>query len=986
MRWPSRSTVVFWLLFSLLLLLGGGQRLRESNRSRIGPLLINEVVAANQHGLRDEDGDSSDWLEIHNPSLSPINLAGWALTDDPNQPNKWRFPEMTLAGRQYLLVFASGKNRRTVAAGINLHTNFKIRHQGEFLALYDILADELKPVSPSPLPRQYVDVAYGYNPTGASYEFLANPTPGQANDESGAWVGVVAPVIFSQPHGFYEQPFSLELSSATPEAMIFYTLDGSEPGEDQGMAYSGPISITQTTLVRAIVLKPHYRPSYLDTRSYIFPGQVRQQPAAPAGFSPTWGIHSKTIAGYTKGEPVLADYEMDPAVVNDPRYRERLEAALTAIPSLSIVTAMDNLRIYGEPRMRGIEWERPASVELIYPDQADLGFQINAGLRMQGGEVRWEYMPKHSFRLLFKEQYGAGQLQYPLFPGSPVDTFNSLVLRAGTSESFAGRPDAGPRRSTYAHDEWLRASQIAMSGVGSHGIFVHLYLNGLYWGLYNLVERPDTAFTSAYLGGDKADWFAIKHGFSTEPAEPNEPWRAANHGEPLEGDRTRYETLHRLAQEGYLADPQRYARIKEYLDTARFIDYILLNWYAGRTGDWARNNWYAGVRNPNGQVIYFMWDGENILESGPRIFLGEAKPINRFRPLFEALWQNGDFRQEWVDRTYQHLAPTGALSDENALNRWQAITGLIEEAIIAESARWGDTRTEPPLTLADWQQARAEGRRQLTGNGQKLLAKMREAGYYPAFDPPVFSPAGGLVEQPVRLTLSLAGAAGSSKIYYTTDDSDPRLSGKGAISPSAQLYQEPFMVTTTTRLKARALAHEQGRPVWSALQEATFQMAVPLAALQLTEIMYHPPDGEDNEFFELTNLGNDPVHLANSSFSGIQFTFPPSTPPLPAGQSLVLVRNPAAFQARYPQVTAYPDVAVAGSYEGQLSNKGETIILRDLAGQTILTVTYDDDNGWPLSADGRGDSLVLVAAGGDPNNPSSWRAQPSRYEAARSDP
>ena len=148
----------------------------------------------------------------------------------------------------------------------------------------------------------------------------------------------------------------------------------------------------------------------------------------------------------------------------------------------------------------------PVSVELIYPAGEGENFQINAGLKMQGNVGRREYVFKHSFRLMFRADYGAAKLTYPLFPDSPVRSFDTLVLRAGVNRSYSGylhesHDIRDHRMATYTRDEWVRASQIAMSGAGSHGVFVHLYLNGLYWGVYNVVERPDASFASAYFGG-----------------------------------------------------------------------------------------------------------------------------------------------------------------------------------------------------------------------------------------------------------------------------------------------------------------------------------------------------------------------------------------------------------------------------------------------------------------------------------------------------
>jgi hypothetical protein len=132
--------------------------------------------------------------------------------------------------------------------------------------------------------------------------------------------------------------------------------------------------------------------------------------------------------------------------------------------------------------------------------------------------------------------------------------------------------------------------------------------------------------------------------------------------------------------------------------------------------------------------------------------------------------------------------------------------------------------------------------------------------------------------------------------------------------------------------------------------------------------MYNPSGSDDYEFIELTNLSDQPLDLSGASFEGIRFVFPFESPPLAPGQQLVLVRNQTAFAERYPAV------AVAGDYAGQLSNDGEQIRLTDVLGHDLVSLEYDDEYGWPLSADGQGDSLVLVKIEGDPNNPLHWRA------------
>jgi hypothetical protein len=138
--------------------------------------------------------------------------------------------------------------------------------------------------------------------------------------------------------------------------------------------------------------------------------------------------------------------------------------------------------------------------------------------------------------------------------------------------------------------------------------------------------------------------------------------------------------------------------------------------------------------------------------------------------------------------------------------------------------------------------------------------------------------------------------------------------------------------------------------------------------------MYNPPDGGNYEFIELQNIGDSPFNLANLYFDeGIRYAFPTDSTPLAPGELMVLVQNPVAFAERYP------NVEIRGVYTGQLSNRGEKITLKDIAGNVILSIEYDDENDWPISPDGRGDSLTLIDPHQDPNNPHNWRASTNLY-------
>jgi len=193
--------------------------------------------------------------------------------------------------------------------------------------------------------------------------------------------------------------------------------------------------------------------------------------------------------------------------------------------------------------------------------------------------------------------------------------------------------------------------------------------------------------------------------------------------------------------------------------------------------------------------------------------------------------------------------------------------------------------------------------------------------------------------------------------------------GTGTVAPLAQLYNSAIGLSQSMNVKARALFNGTN---WSALVEAPFTVDSLLPTLRITEIMYNPIGGDVYEFLELQNTGPIPLNIGNYSFGGISFTFPFGYT-LNAGQRIVLGNNGNTnlFNARYP------GVVVAGWFGGSLNNGGETITIFDATVPTpriVLTVTYDDEGGWPASADGGGYSLEITDANADPDDMANWHA------------
>jgi hypothetical protein len=625
----------------------------------------------------------------------------------------------------------------------------------------------------------------GRSVTTGAVGYLLDPTPSAYNTSSVE--GFVADPVFSVQRGFFTTPFQLTVQSNTPGASLIYTTDGSTPTAINGTivaavdAVSPPIAtvpVNTTSLFRAVALKPGLARSAVETQTYLFLDDVIRQPANPQGMPARW-------AG------TAADYEMDPDVVDDPAYRDEIIDGLRSIPTISLVTNHEHLwderdGIYVHSTQRGSQWERPVSIELIKPD-GSTGFQVDAGLRMWGtGWASHDASKKHAFQLKFKPSYGPSKLEYPLFPDAPVERFDDIILRAQGSRSWFDfrRPDIN--QSQYIRDAYARDTARDMGKLEGHATFVHLYLNGLYWGLYNPVERTNEQFGEEYLGGNTDEYDVINK-------------RSGQATIATAGNMIAWNAMMDIADAG-LQSPEAYQAIQKYLNIDDFIDYMLLQQYGTNHDgpDQGGNNMRAlRRRNEDGRFTFHVWDMEYTLwyQDEHRNIDGDVEdsPMR----LFHRLRQNPEFALRFADRVRMHMFDGGALTPEKAIARYQERVDELFTAIIGESARWGDGRRARPFTRdVEWV---AERDRLLNeyfpARSEILLRQLRDGGLYPSIDAPQFSQPGGRF--PVGYAVDIE--AGEGTVFYTLDGTDPRLP-HGQISPRASTF------VPTTRLVAPGAA------------------------------------------------------------------------------------------------------------------------------------------------------------------------------------
>jgi hypothetical protein len=741
---------------------------------------INELMAINNHSLQDRDGEYSDWIELHNAEDTPLGLGGWYLTDDSERLNRWRLPAVSIPPHGYLVVFASGNDR--VDPQSELHTNFRLSGDGEFLALVEPNGTTIHQQFTPAYPRQRADVSYGLSDDLLLMRYFATPTPGAANG-SGA-EGIVSDVLVSVQRGFFDEPVDVTLTTDTAGAQVRYTLDGSPPTAETGMIYSGPVRVVATTTLRAAAFKSGYLASEVSTHSYLFVRDVLTQDQ-PAGYP----------------DLPAGDYAVIPQAVEF--HRDTILNDLKAVPSMSLV--LPTADMFGSTGTNTTGDDHGTSVELIFPDGRP-GFQINAGLRQQGGASRLPDVPKHAFRLRFDAEFGPTRLEFPLFPGSSVATFDTVILRANLQDGWQRGP---ANNNQYIKDEFARKTQLAMGQPSAHGTWVHVYFNGLYWGLYNLTERPDASFASAHLGGESQDWDSL------------------NAGALRDGNLDAWNQMVALTPRGAPDLPNftgarvqaNYEAIQTLLDVPGFIDYILIGTYVA-TQDWLPNNYYAGRRSRNGgepsdtndpasKFRFFHWDQEESM-LGPdstKNLPGFSSPVGR---IFQLLRLSSEFRELHAQRLYDRLFHGGPLSPEVAAARYQSLIREVEDAIKGEAIRWG----QAPSNVPDW---RTEAESLLAaffpGRRERIIDQYRRLDLYPDTDAPVLSQQGGVVHPTDMLTIT----ATRGDIYFTTDGSDPKLPD-GTVSPSAARYTAAITLSANTTLQTRALAHGE----WSVLNRAVF--------------------------------------------------------------------------------------------------------------------------------------------------------------------
>ena len=574
---------------------------------------INELVATGSE-LVDEDGEAFDWIELHNPSSEPVSLAGWSLADNPRRPGQWTFPEVTLPAGGYLLIRATGKDRRR--PGRPLHTNFRLSSKGEYLGLF---SGPRKPLVVSEIaygfPVQRAGYSYGWSRDASRLGYLHPGTPGTANPAE-TLEGRVRDASMSPRGGRFSHPVQLQLISRDPKAEIRFTLDGSDPTRVEGTPYTEPLTLKETTVVRARAFLPGALPSRIVTSTYFvdLSNEAAELPWVSMVVDPDDLHGPQGVLGMSDQRRRTADADSWSPREHDP-------------PE------------YYNPLNRGRAWERPASIEYLPQEAAEVALQFDCGFRVSGSDyhrARLGTDARPSFRLLMRASYGQEAVTYPFFPGSSRQTFQRLALR---------RP-INATQAQIVRDELARRLWSDMGYPSPRGSFVRRFLNGVDHGACLLVERLDGRFLSD-LAGQQSDWDVV---------QPR--------GLPRDGDEVAWDELLSLAPPGGLPAEDRSSEIASRVDLTSFVDYLLLEMFVGNLY-WPDSNWVAVRQRKEGSLFrFFVWDSEGSFGYKRRglerdLILTELQRVdvedNELPRLFRALLRNTGVRLIAEDANWRYF-------------------------------------------------------------------------------------------------------------------------------------------------------------------------------------------------------------------------------------------------------------------------------------------------------------------------------------------
>lgn len=572
---------------------------------------------------------ASDWVEIYNSTGSAVSLAGYGLSNNPKNPAKWVFPDISIEPGEYLLLYATGSADK--AQKKNLKLNFCISSTGEALFFFDPNGKLIDKLSAG---RMKSGQSYGRDGSDNRF-YYAEPTPGAQNGKG--YEGITQLPAFSVTPGIYDNAVTVAITAGEGET-IRYTTDCTTPNASSEV-YSGELSISKNTVIRAAAFRDGYLSGDVATATYLFrsDGVNHALPVVTLVTDPDNLWNSKTGI-YATGD------QFDPDAAS---YADTLKSATYYQAKFATEEQVDTI------------WEKPAAFSL-FDDNGRQVFTQNVGIRIAGSFGRGR--AQKGFNVIARKEYGKGSMEYPFFDNRPYKEYKAVVLRAGAQD----------QNRSKIRDELASG---LLEGTDINILYqayrpTVLYLNGEYWGVYFMKEKRNRFFVAQHENTENNVDLAIGKGFKQRSYGDNSDWVS----------------LYEYATSHDLSSAEAYAYVSERMDVDSFRDYMIAEIYNGNTDTY--NFQYYRLKGGKWKFIFydFCWGFQSPGHETLAFRMGKTPSDVCSAKLFAAMLQNKGWRDSFC-RRFAELLNT-AFAPERVSALIEELYGYVEPEIKREREKF----------------------------------------------------------------------------------------------------------------------------------------------------------------------------------------------------------------------------------------------------------------------------------------------------------
>lgn len=572
---------------------------------------------------------ASDWVEIYNSTGSAVSLAGYGISNNPKNPAKWVFPDISIEPGEYLLLYATGSADK--AQKKNLKLNFCISSTGEALFFFDPNGKLIDKLSAG---RMKSGQSYGRDGSDNRF-YYAEPTPGAQNGKG--YEGITQLPAFGVTPGIYDNAVTVAITAGEGET-IRYTTDCTTPNASSEV-YSGELSISKNSVIRAAAFRDGYLSGDVATATYLFrsDGVNHALPVVTLVTDPDNLWNSKTGI-YATGD------QFDPDAAS---YADTLQSATYYQAKFATEEQVDTI------------WEKPAAFSL-FDDNGKQVFTQNVGIRIAGSFGRGR--AQKGFNVIARKEYGKGSMEYPFFENRPYKEYKAVVLRAGAQD----------QNRSKIRDELASG---LLEGTDINILYqayrpTVLYLNGEYWGVYFMKEKRNRFFVAQHENTENNVDLAIGKGFKQRTYGDNSDWVS----------------LYEYATSHDLSSAEAYAYVSERMDVDSFRDYMIAEIYNGNTDTY--NFQYYRLKGGKWKFIFydFCWGFQSPGHETLAFRMGKTPSDVCSAKLFAAMLQNKGWRDSFC-RRFAELLNT-AFAPERVSALIEELYGYVEPEIKREREKF----------------------------------------------------------------------------------------------------------------------------------------------------------------------------------------------------------------------------------------------------------------------------------------------------------